>query len=132
MQLVTCVMCGKLFQTIDKKVCPLCAKKEEEYFTAVKKHLKENPGIRLDDVVKQTGVPVSLMRIWQREGRLKVSNTDGMDLRCDRCGKQILQGKYCVACRDKMKNTLNDLYKPEYKDIRKYDGRQKMRVLEKD
>lgn len=132
MQLVTCVMCGKLFQTIDKKVCPLCAKKEEEYFTTVKKHLKENPGIRLDDVVKQTGVPASLMRRWLREGRLKVSNTDGMDLRCDRCGKQILQGKYCVACRDKMKNTLNDLYKPEYKDIRKYDGRQKMRFLEKD
>ena len=132
MELVTCVMCGKLFNTIDKKVCPLCAKKEEEYFTTVKKHLKDNPGIRLDDVVKQTGVPASLMRRWLKEGRLKVTNTEGIDLRCERCGKNILQGKYCVACREKMEHTLNDLYKPEQKNIRKDDGRQRMRFLEKD
>lgn len=132
MELVTCVMCGKLFNTIDKKVCPVCAKKEEEYFTTVKKHLKEHPGVRLDDVVKQTGVPASLMRRWLREGRLTVSNTDGMDLRCESCGKQILQGKYCVSCRDNMKNTLNSLYKPQYKDVRKDDGRQRMRFLDND
>lgn len=131
MELVTCVMCGKLFNTIDKKVCPMCAKKEEEYFATVKQYLKQNPGLRLDDVVRNTGVSAGLLRRWLREGRLRLSNNDTTDLRCESCGKGILQGRYCVSCREKMEKTLKGLYETE-KATRKNDGRQKMRFLEKD
>ena len=133
MELVTCVMCGKLFNTIDRKVCPQCAKKEDEYFVTVKKHLKETPGLRLDDVVKQTGVPASLLRRWLRSGRLKLANSDGAELRCERCGKVVLQGKFCVKCRENMEQGFQNLYKTEGPSIsNKKDGRQKMRFLDKD
>ncbi len=132
MELVTCVMCGKLFNTIDRKVCPQCSKKEEEFFTLVKKHLKDNPGIRLDDVVKQTGVPASLMRRWLREGRLKLSNSEDSGLRCDRCGKIILQGRFCTKCRGSFEQSFGELYKTEKMQVNQSDNKQKMRFLEKD
>ena len=132
MELVTCALCGNLFNTIDKKICPLCAKKEEEYFTTVKKFLKENPSLTFKRIVQDTGVPERLLRKWIKDGKLEIVNKEGIGIRCERCNKEILQGKYCVACREKMEHTLNDLYRPEQKNIRKDDGRQRMRFLEKD
>ena len=106
MELVTCALCGNLFNTIDKKICPLCAKKEEEYFTTVKKFLKENPSLTFKRIVQDTGVPERLLRKWIKDGKLEIVNKEGIGIRCERCNKEILQGKYCVECRGIIQNGL--------------------------
>ena len=131
MELVTCALCGNLFNTIDKKICPLCAKKEEEYFTTVKKFLKENPSLTFKRIVQDTGVPERLLRKWIKDGKLEIVNKEGIGIRCERCNKEILQGKYCVECRGIIQNGLNDLIKEERKMPQKKESGTKMRFLEK-
>lgn len=133
MELTVCINCGKMFNTKDKKICPLCMKKEDEYFELVRKYLKENPGVRLGQVAEETGVSGGLMRKWLREGRLKVTNTEGIDLKCEGCGKSILQGRYCVRCRDNMQNSMKNLYKTESKPVEKdKNNNTRMRFLDND
>ncbi|MBE5934969.1 MAG: hypothetical protein E7262_04175 [Lachnospiraceae bacterium] len=115
MELVACVLCGSLFQTYDKKICPRCAQKEEEYYQIVKKTIRENPGKRFKDIVEETGVPERLMRRWLQNGRLEINTKESFGLRCERCNKEILQGRYCVDCRQIMQNGLNDLMKESKK-----------------
>ena len=131
MELVTCALCGNLFNTIDKKICPLCTKKEEEYFTTVKKFLKENPSLTFKRIVQETGVPERLLRKWIKDGKLEIVNKEGIGIRCERCNKEILQGKYCVECRGIIQNGLNELIREERKMPQKKETGTKMRFLEK-
>lgn len=117
MELVACVLCGRLFETYDKKICPLCAKKEEEFYQKVKKMIREKPGMTFSKIIEETGVPERLMRRWLQDGRLEVSNRENFGLRCERCNKEILQGKYCVDCRQFMQKGLNDIMKEERKSM---------------
>lgn len=131
MELVTCALCGNLFNTIDKKICPLCTKKEEEYFTTVKKFLKENPSLTFKRIVQETGVPERLLRKWIKDGKLEIVNKEGIGIRCERCNKEILQGKYCVECRGIIQNGLNEIIREERKMPQKKESGTKMRFLEK-
>ena len=115
MEIITCVLCGRLFESYNKKICPLCAKKEEEYYQVVKKLIRENPSLTFKSIIEETGVPERLMRRWLQDGRLEVNNKESFGLRCERCNKEILQGKYCVDCRQIMQNGLNDLMKESQK-----------------
>jgi RNA polymerase subunit RPABC4/transcription elongation factor Spt4 len=115
MEIVACILCGRLFETYDKKICPLCAKKEDEYYKQVKALIKEKPGISFKMIIEETGVPERLMRRWLQEGRIEIANSEGVGLRCERCNKEILQGKYCVDCRQVMQNGLNEIMKEERK-----------------
>ena len=132
MELVTCALCGSLFQTFEKKICPRCAEKEDEYYKTVKQLIKEQPGLKFKEIIEETGVPERLMRRWLQDGRLEIASKEGIGLRCERCKKEILQGKYCVDCRAIMQNGLNDIVKEDRKQKLKkeFDHSTKMRFLE--
>ena len=82
---------------------------QEEYYQQVKTLIREKPGMTFKDIIAQTGVPERLMRRWLQDGRLEVNTKESFGLKCERCRKEILQGKYCVDCRQIMQNGLNDL-----------------------
>ena len=115
MELLTCVLCGRLFESYNKKICPKCTEKEEEYYQLVKKTIRENPSMTFKTIIEETGVPERLMRRWLQDGRLEVNSKESFGLKCERCNKEILQGKYCVDCRQFMQNGLNDLMKESKK-----------------
>ena len=75
---------------------------------------------------------VSLIRQWLREERLTFATAEGSDLTCELCGKPIISGKYCDACKLEVSKGLSDaIKKPEApKPVKKpeHDGN-KMRFL---
>jgi hypothetical protein len=127
MELLTCALCGRLFETYNsiKKICPKCAEKEEEYYKEVKTLIREQPGLTFKDIIAETGVPERLMRRWLQDGRLEINTRESYGLKCERCRKEILQGKYCVDCRQIMQNGLNDLMKESRKIQLEQDSNKK-------
>lgn len=127
MELLTCALCGRLFETYNaiKKICPKCSEKEEEYYKEVKTLIREQPGLTFKDIIAETGVPERLMRRWLQDGRLEINTRESYGLKCERCRKEILQGKYCVDCRQIMQNGLNDLMKESRKIQLEQDSNKK-------
>ena len=127
MELQACALCGRLFESYsyNKKICQKCAEKEEEYYQQVKTLIREQPGMTFKDIIAETVVPERLMRRWLQDGRLEVNTRESFGLKCERCRKEILQGKYCVDCRQIMQNGLNDLMQESKKIQLEQDSNKK-------
>lgn len=111
MEARNCPKCGKVFYYNGKSVvCDSCTKEEEILFQKVRDYLKENPGSKLNDVVKETGVSAKRINKYLREGRLEVTTGLGDILRCMKCDKPIRTGKYCETCAEKLGQKLSGLY----------------------
>lgn len=109
MEVKVCRNCKKLFQYITgPEMCPNCKQLEEELFQKVKAYLKENPGESMHIVSEETGVSVSLIEKFLRQGRLEVTPDSQIILTCEMCGKKITSGRFCDQCKNELKNHLNE------------------------
>ncbi len=121
MAVVNCARCKKMFNKIgSNKLCPECVEKGEEEYENVRNFLKENPGTQLADVEENTGVSVSRIKKWIKEGLLE-EVTNGMSyLKCEKCGVSISSGKYCDSCNVKVQKDLQDIFgKDHIKEYKK-------------
>lgn len=102
MQIANCTRCGKVFgPAIGRRLCPDCAKLDQEEFDAVRNYLRENPGADIVEVSEATGVPVKRIQEYLREGRLVLAQ--GVEwLKCEQCGKPIVTGRFCPECAAKL------------------------------
>jgi len=64
-----CKSCGELF--VSKKVS-LCKRCMEEAYVAVKAYLQKNPKSSIPDVVRDTGVSLSIINSIVMDGRLSL------------------------------------------------------------
>jgi len=110
MELRNCKKCGKLHYGTGR-ICSECLRKEEEKFELVKKYLKEHPDSALIRVSEETGVTVSEIERFLREGRLEVTAGMGDYLRCMKCGNPIKSGKYCADCGRKVMDDVKTVYR---------------------
>ena len=133
MNVVNCKKCGKIFNYIaGLPICPKCQEKSEEEFQKVKEYISKNPGVSVASTAEACEVEVAQIRQWLREERLTFSSTEGSDLACEKCGKPILSGRFCDACKLEVSKGLSDaIRKPEApKPAKKPEvGGNKMRFL---
>ncbi len=115
MDVKNCKKCGKIFNYISGPViCPQCVEKSEEDFQKVKEYITSNPGTTVAATADACEVEVAQIKQWLREERLTFSSAEGSDLTCEKCGKPIISGKFCDACRAAVSKGLSDaIRKPE-------------------
>jgi len=106
MAAINCPRCGKLFNKIMAPVCPACEKLEEEKFNELRKYIEDNPFAGINEISDATEVPTKRILNYIREGRLIVSQGLSGELRCSKCGRQILEGNFCSDCSNKMASNL--------------------------
>jgi len=106
MGIKNCSQCGKVFHGSNSNLCPECAEKDEENFLKVRNFIKDNPKVSVEVVVEATGVSEERIRDYLQRGRLDIANLSGPALECQRCGKPIYNGKYCVVCQAEISNTF--------------------------
>ncbi|MCR5833731.1 MAG: hypothetical protein K6G55_03680 [Selenomonadaceae bacterium] len=99
-----CVRCNKIFMPVGgDKICPDCRAadlKTEEY---VKTYVRDHPGIMINDLIEQTGVPSKFIWRMVQRGQFEHSGLRGAEYPCSNCGKMIKHGIYCEMCADKLK-----------------------------
>ncbi|MEN6325509.1 MAG: hypothetical protein ABFD18_04770 [Syntrophomonas sp.] len=69
-----CPRCNRLFSYSERhRVCPECANLVEEEYSIIRRFIRDNPGVNVIDVVKQTGIKQAAVLKFMREGRFVCS-----------------------------------------------------------
>ncbi len=105
-KLKNCPDCGKLFMDMGTRICRDCLDKEEELMLKVSSFVRDHPHSTIKEVVEGVeGVKERLVRRMIQEGRFQ---QDGIDITypCEKCGKPINFGRYCVECDEEIKNEV--------------------------
>jgi flagellar operon protein (TIGR03826 family) len=121
MKLKNCAECGRVMQAGLRDICPECHKKKEDVFLIVRDYIKDHPKVAIEIVAEATGVSETSIRQFIRDGRLETADLDGFQLTCQRCGKPILHGLYCVLCHQEFsrQNQLHNQDHASKKDKKK-------------
>ncbi len=108
MSIRNCPECGRIFEFVFKNLCPECIQKEDNESEAVIDYLKNNPGVGIPEISEATGISVDKIIKMLKSGRLIiVCEKNGINLlTCERCGKPIVNGSFCLQCRDSMTRIL--------------------------
>lgn len=109
MALANCKRCGRLYNKINNLVdaCSSCSKEDDEKFFKVRDYLHEQRRATMYEVSDATGVEVSLIIRFIREGRITPVDNPNLTYACDSCGTQIQADRYCKPCKDKLQKGLN-------------------------
>ncbi|SRR5690625_4812828 len=107
-ELANCPNCGKLFVKGAQTVCRECFLEEEEKFNLVYDFLRqrENRKATVLEVSEATGVEESLIMKFVKQRRLLQTNFPNLTYPCDRCGKEIREGKLCQSCAEEIREDL--------------------------
>jgi flagellar operon protein (TIGR03826 family) len=130
MDVRNCRTCGRLFNVLsNERVCPSCRQKLDEKFQQVKEYLNEHANATVDEVAKENDVSVKQIKQWIREERLTFAEGSLEGIDCEICGKMILTGRYCEACKSKMANNLmSALDQPKAAPVQKQDRKESDRM----
>ncbi|MCF6093411.1 flagellar protein [Microaerobacter geothermalis] len=104
-QLANCPQCGKLFVKTIHDICPDCYKEIEEDYEKCVAYLKkkENRTANIYELSDGTGVSVSRITRFIREGRISVLGFPNLGYPCESCGKIIRKGHLCDDCANRLK-----------------------------
>lgn len=110
MEVKACKKCNRLFQYVTGPViCQACKEDEEKVFTAVRDYIRENKGATMEEVCRETGVAISLVEKFLKQGRLEVAEDSPIKLTCERCGVTIRTGRYCNHCKETIGKQLGTM-----------------------
>lgn len=104
MEVRNCPECGKLFNYLRTNLCPECQKKDEEEYLKVRAYLKKHPNIPMDRLSEETDTDEEKISRWIVEGKIESRLVSGTNLRCERCGADIVEGRFCSKCVSEMRS----------------------------
>lgn len=106
MFLKNCDRCGKAYTSSNPSICPDCIDQDEIDFKKVRNFVKENPKLSIEVISEATEVDEGRIRDYLRMGRLELADMTGPALECERCGKPISMGQYCIICQQEIAETF--------------------------
>ena len=103
-----CTLCGRLFNSLGRNICPACVTRIDECFELAREYLYNHPGADILELTTETGVDDKIILMLLREGRLSLGEASAI-LECEKCGKHIATGRYCKQCAKFLENTLSSV-----------------------
>lgn len=104
MGLMNCYNCGAVFAQNVIDLCPTCYREEEKSFNIVYRFLQKrvNREATLQQIVEATEVEEDTIIKFLKQNRLRASQFPSLAYPCESCGKEIVEGKLCQQCADRM------------------------------
>ena len=95
-----CELCGgKMFYMGSGTYqCEDCHNIVMDDFGKVKAFLEENGASPAVVISESTGVPLDIINIYLRTGRLEIPEGSKYFINCERCGCSIRYGRFCPEC----------------------------------
>lgn len=109
MKLKNCKNCGKMIGDTPSGFCDRCKYMSNFYtdFDKVRDYLYDFPGARITVVSKQTGVSISAIVRYVREGRMQEVAGMNQESGFCACGNPLMPGgKNCSRCKDGVKKEM--------------------------
>jgi predicted amidophosphoribosyltransferase len=100
-----------VYAGMGKHICKECKEEEDEQFNLVKEYIYDNPQSTVMEVSKETGVRVTRIKMFLKEGRLIIPDESPIFLNCEVCGTNIKFGRICRPCADNLGNELKNSIK---------------------
>ncbi len=97
---IFCKNCsGKLFyQGGGIYQCEDCGAEDIDDFGKVKVFLEENGPSPATEISDETGVPLEIVNLFLRYGRLEILEGSKYYIKCERCGCALRYGRFCYGC----------------------------------
>lgn len=134
MDVRNCRGCGRLFNYLSgPSLCPNCIKDLDDKFQQVKAYIYDHKNASIQEVADDNEVSVQQLRQWVREEKLEFSEASLVGLSCEACGAMIRSGRFCKSCKDRLANSLGNMYQKPQETIKKDNrasGKGKMRFLD--
>ena len=91
--------CGKLFyKTGGIYLCEDCGAEEYDDFGKIKLYLEENGPSPATDISEATDVPLEIVTLFLKYGRLEIIENSKYYIKCERCGCALRYGRFCYSC----------------------------------
>lgn len=133
MDVRNCKKCGRIFNYISGPFyCQACRDEEENKFQNVKKYIRENPGVGVQEVAQECEVEKAQIYQWLREERLQLGEGSMISLSCETCGASISSGRFCENCKKEVANGLRAASRVEKaapEPVKRQDSSSRMRFL---
>jgi flagellar operon protein (TIGR03826 family) len=106
-----CPKCGKIFVKALRAICQPCFKDQEDQYDKVSTFMrkKQNRMASVQEVHEKTGVGLTMIYQFVREGRLQIKMFPNLGYPCESCGETIKEGRLCAPCTDNITNGLEKL-----------------------
>ena len=116
-----CPKCGKIFVKALRPVCQLCFKEQEDNFDKVSTFMrkKQNRMASIREVHEKTGVELTVIHQFVREGRLQTKSFPNLGYPCESCRTIIQEGRICEECKNNITGGLDQLQKEKEFEDRK-------------
>lgn len=102
-----CRRCGRIYNYLGgPPICMDCKNADEVIFKRVKEYLYDNPGATLAQVANDVDVSVEKIKMFLKEGRLEITEGTNIILECERCGKSIRTGRFCLECQSNVSHEI--------------------------
>lgn len=107
-ELGNCARCGAVFAKGIRDICQNCYREEEEAFKTVYRFLtkRKNREATLPEIVEATGVEEDLIIKFMKQNRLRASQFPKLAYPCEKCGNNIIEGRLCASCSNKIKTDM--------------------------
>ena len=130
-----CPKCGELMHYAFGEVfkCDNCGAEELTSFGKVRKYIEDHGPSNASNISDGTGVPVSTINRYLREGRIEIPDGSDSYIKCEDCGAEIRYGRYCPTCAAKHNKGQNvGIFNSEAGEIPKHkrDASGKMHTLD--
>jgi len=107
MNVISCRMCRKPFQSIGGRLCHDCLEQIDKDFITVRDYIYDHKGTDIDEASRETGVERAIIMHLLREGRLVLGSSDSEGhLECEVCKKPINTGRMCKSCQANVASTM--------------------------
>ena len=109
LKLTNCSKCGRIMAKGFRNICPVCYQEIEDQYEKCFKYLRENRKCSLQELSEATGVSMSMIVKFIREGRISIADYPNITYECDVCGAPIREGHLCEACRRRLIKDVNKM-----------------------
>ena len=109
---VKCDKCGgkMIYSHSGIYTCEVCENELLDDFGKVKRYLDEHGPDVAVMISEVTGVPVKVITLMLREGRIEITENSRSFIKCEKCGCSLRYGRFCSPCVRVLAGGIQNLF----------------------